>query len=98
MDWSHGMHKHMSATETRVRFGEVLRAVDSGGDYVIVERDGRPIVAIVPIREFDEFWSAKAKDWLEGARRSREMIAKLYAGKPIPDADELINGGRDDID
>jgi prevent-host-death family protein len=92
------MLKRMNATEARVHFGEVLRAVDSRGDRVIVERDGRPVAAIVPIREFDEFWNAKADDWLEAARRSREMVAQAYGAEPIPDADELIDGGRDDID
>jgi prevent-host-death family protein len=92
------MRKTLSATETRVHFGEVLRAVDRGGDHIIVEKDGRRIAAIVPIREFDEFWTAKVDDWLDGARRAREIVARAYAGQPIPDADELIDGGRDDID
>jgi prevent-host-death family protein len=92
------MRKQMSATETRVHFGEVLQTVGSDGDYVIVERDGKPVVAIVPINEFDEFWSAKVDDWMESARQARAMIARAYAGRPIPDADELIDGGRDDID
>ena len=35
------MERNVSATETRVRFGEMVRRVVEGGETLIVERSGR---------------------------------------------------------
>ncbi len=41
----------ISATEAKNRFGEVIRRVYRDGETFIVERDGLPVVMIVPVRE-----------------------------------------------
>lgn len=42
----------ISATEAKNRFGEVIRRVYRDGETFIVERDGLPVVMIVPVREY----------------------------------------------
>jgi len=39
----------ISATEAKNRFGEVIRRVYRDGETFIVERDGLPVVMIVPV-------------------------------------------------
>lgn len=41
----------ISATEAKNRFGEVIRRVYRDGETFIVERDGLPVVMIVPVQD-----------------------------------------------
>ena len=41
--------KVMSATQVRTQFGKVMREVISKGEPVIVERDGKPAVAVISL-------------------------------------------------
>ena len=52
------MERTMTATEARVRFGELLRAVAERGETVIVERHGKPTVAFVPVAEYERLTGA----------------------------------------
>ena len=42
---------HMGVAEVKRRFADVIGQVVHGGRRVIVERRGRPVVAIVPLEE-----------------------------------------------
>ena len=46
------MTKTISAYKARVNFGELLNEVYYRGDEFIVERMGKPLVKIVPIKSF----------------------------------------------
>ncbi len=43
--------KHMGVAEVKRRFADVVGEVMHGGRRIIVERRGRPVVAIVPVDE-----------------------------------------------
>jgi prevent-host-death family protein len=43
--------KHMGVAEVKRNFADVVGEVVHGGKRVIVERRGRPVVAIVPLEE-----------------------------------------------
>jgi prevent-host-death family protein len=45
---------HMGVAEVKRRFADVVGQVVHGGRRVIVERRGRPVVAIVPLGEMEE--------------------------------------------
>ena len=91
------MPKTMSATETRVHFGEVLRLVNEDCDHVVVEKDGKPAAIILSLRRYNQLTgSSDFDDVLERIRAGHRIIEEAYAGEPIPDSWELINGGRDD--
>jgi PHD/YefM family antitoxin component YafN of YafNO toxin-antitoxin module len=73
--------------------------VNANGDYVVVEKDGKPAAVILSPSRFEELNRRyNIEEILERARLSRESVARAFAGQPIPDADDLINGGRDDVD
>lgn len=42
---------HMSVADVKRRFADVIGRVVYGGDRVVVERRGRPVVAIVPLSD-----------------------------------------------
>src|SRR5215475_7265968 len=94
------MERVMSATEARVHFGEVLKAV-AEGDSVIVERAGQRLVAVVPLSDYE--WLRARHRWDgfgERMRKYREYIEAEYAAGRMRDFDfeDAIRRGRDERD
>lgn len=46
------MFSKMPATLVKNKFGEVIRNVYTSGDPIVVEKDGIPVVAIIPLSKF----------------------------------------------
>lgn len=44
----------ISATDARIRFGEVIRRAYSGQEHLIVEKDGIPVVVILSVPDYEE--------------------------------------------
>ncbi len=42
----------LSATEARAHFGQVIQNACEDNEHVIVERDGIPVIAMLPISEY----------------------------------------------
>ncbi|HHH41638.1 MAG TPA: type II toxin-antitoxin system Phd/YefM family antitoxin [Chloroflexi bacterium] len=69
------MPRVMSATQVRMHFGDVMRRVAETGEPVIVERAGKPRVAVVPLSDYErlrELETAEVRprnraalDWLD---------------------------------
>ncbi len=55
------MVKRMSAKEARDRFAEMLGQVHYGKDTVIVEKQGKPMVAVIDMDRYEQL----AKTWDE---------------------------------
>ena len=73
--------------------------VNASDDHIAVEKDGKRAAVILSPRRFDELTQPyDAEAILERVREGHRMIAKAFAGRPFPDAYDLINGGRDDVD
>lgn len=47
----------LSATQARIHFGEVFKRACKGGEHVIVERDGIPMVVILSVPEYERLLS-----------------------------------------
>jgi prevent-host-death family protein len=89
------MPRTMSATDARVHFGEVIRIVNTSGDHIVVEKDGRRAAIILSPVQFDELTRHfDAEEFIERARNSRERVASWFKDQPFPDIDELINYGQ----
>jgi prevent-host-death family protein len=50
--------KRMSAKEARDRFAELLGQVHYGKDTVIVEKQGKPMVAVIDVERYERLMSA----------------------------------------
>ena len=44
----------MTATQARMHFGEVMRRVVESGEAIIVERAGKPQIAVVSLVDFEQ--------------------------------------------
>ncbi len=66
----------ISATEARVRFGDLLRRVVEEQTPVVVERGGKPRVVMLSIEEYDRLRAGQAppEDWRSQLTRTRELI------------------------
>ena len=53
--------KVVTALKARKIFGTIMNAVSFGGDQYIVERKGKPMVAIIPIRKYEQMEKAKQR-------------------------------------
>ncbi len=88
------MIKKMSAKEARDRFAEVLGQVHYGKDTVIVEKQGKPMVAVIdvewydrlmkawdePFKVFDRIWAKNTgKDFNKVQKDVVEAIAEVRA-------------------
>jgi prevent-host-death family protein len=52
------MVKRMSAKEARDRFAELLGQVHYGKDTVIVEKQGKPVVAVIDMERYERLMKA----------------------------------------
>ncbi|MFC1960023.1 type II toxin-antitoxin system Phd/YefM family antitoxin [Chloroflexota bacterium] len=43
----------VTATEAKTHFGAIVRCVYKNGEHLIVERDGLPVVIILPVTDYD---------------------------------------------
>lgn len=66
------MERTMTATEARVHFGELLRAVAKRGETVIVEHHGKPTVAFVSVAEYERLTGAPLRTARNPGRRTDE--------------------------
>jgi prevent-host-death family protein len=53
------MIKYVSSREARANFAHLLGEVHYGGQTVIVKRSGRPMVAIIPVEEYERLVSER---------------------------------------
>lgn len=90
------MERTVTATEARVRFGALMRRVVEHGDAVIVERDGKPQIAILPVAEYARLKSGQEgyPNWEDLLDRAHQVIAAERGRRKLPDAAEVIRDTR----
>ena len=90
----------ISATEARIRFGDLLRRVVEEQTPVVVERGGKPRVVVLSIEEYDRLRAGQSlqEDWRSQLTRTRELIrAEIGDTPPLP-VDDLIDEMREERD
>ena len=93
------MEYRVSATEARVRFGEMLRRAGSG-ETLIVVRSGSPQAVILSIAEYQQLKAAEGKrvSWSEQLQAVRSRIVAEVGDRPLPAADTVIRQMREERD
>jgi len=88
------MPKVISATEARIRFGELMRLAVEKGEVVIVARGDKPYVAILPFSEYKRLREReKERGWEESLKRILAVGAAIKAarkGKLLPPPENVI--------
>ncbi len=91
------MERTVSATEARIRFGEIMRMAKSGP--VTVERGGKPEVVVISKREYDQLKAAAPQaDWRKRLDALHERLQGELAGRTLPEPEEIIRQSRETRD
>ncbi len=91
------MNRTVSATDARIRFGEIMRRAKSGP--VIVERDGKPEVVIISKQQYDSLIKKGSKpDWRKKLEETHELIRRELDGRTLPDPAEMLRLAREERD
>lgn len=83
------MVKTMGAREARNNFSQLLGQVHFGGQVVIVERFGRPMVAIIPLDDYQRL-IAERKARFQVLEEIRRRLPDLPVEEVEQDVDEAI--------
>lgn len=94
------MERIVSATEARVRFGEMMRRVVEDAEAIIVERDGKRQVALISIDEYELFKAQKREEpeWRAMLAEVHKLVAQEIGDRELPPADEIIRQMREERD
>lgn len=94
------MERTVSATEARIRFGELMQRVADSGETVIVERDGVPRIAILSIDSYKHLKGEESpwEQWEANLRRLHERIRAELGNAVLPSSVEIIRQMREERD
>jgi prevent-host-death family protein len=91
------MERHMSATEARVHFGEVLRDVTERGATVVVERGGKPEAVVLSLEEYRRLKSGRVEKprWKTLLEEAHQQIQREGNLPLNPTPEDLIRKERE---
>jgi prevent-host-death family protein len=70
----------ISAVKAREKFGQLLDEVYYKGDLVIIERDGRPMAAVIPLSLLDK-WQKQHDQTKKSAETIKGITRKSHKGR-----------------
>ena len=94
----------IAATEAKNRFGEVLRRTQLDARRFIIERDGIPVAAVVPLQDYRRLIEEPEAAITNSATRSdavaafRAFLADVHARMPDVSEEEVAEDVRAAID
>ena len=86
----HTMIEHIGAREARNRFADLLGNVHYGGQVVIVERSGKPMVAVIPVEMYEQV-IAEREVRFQVLDRIRDRLPEVPTDEVAQDVTEAIN-------
>ena len=94
------MEQTISATEARVRFGDVIQRLVSEQQTVIVERSGKPQIVILSIARYERLKAAEQQQvpWPEQVRQIGAQVAAELGDRDLPPAETIIRQMRQERD
>lgn len=88
------MAVRMGAREARSNFSQLLGRVHYGNEEVIVERSGKPMVAVIPIQVYEQLL-AEREARFQVLDRIRNRLPDVSPEEVERDVDEAIASVRD---
>jgi prevent-host-death family protein len=93
------MERVVSATEARIRFGELMRQAVETQEAIIVERGGKPQVVVLSMEEYERLLRGERRhEWRELVQGARAQIQADLGGRSLPGAEEILRQVREDRD
>ncbi len=80
------MVRHLPLTKFRSQLGTVIQRIHRDKEYVVLERDGMPVAAVMDIDEFEDY--LELNDPV--VQREIELSRKDYEAGRVVDARELL--------
>lgn len=87
------MTERVGAREARSRFADLLGSVHYGGQVVIIERSGKPMVAVIPVEMYEQV-VAEREARFQVLDRVRSRAPDLTAEEVAQDVAEAIDAVR----
>jgi len=97
--------KTLSVVEARKGFSEVMARVAYTGQRVVIERKGRPMMALISIEDLRRLEALEQESGFPRARREAALAAaaasraRIHAerdGAPLPDSADLLDQLREE--
>ena len=93
------MERVVSATEARIRFGELMRQAVEGHETIIVERGGKSHVVVLSVEEYERLLKRQQQDeWKTLVDRARVQIEADLGGRTLPPPEEILDQVREGRD
>ena len=94
------MNRTVSATDARIRLGELMRWVVESQQPVVVERGGAPYVVLLSVDEYERLRAGQQEqqDWRSLVRQSRRQIEAERGGRELTSAEEVLRQVRQERD
>lgn len=96
------MERTVSATEARIRFGQLMQQVVESKRPIVVERGGKPHVVVLSVAEYERLRAVDQREnWREKLEQVIEVGARINArrgGHPLTPAEEVIRQIREGRD
>lgn len=92
--------RSVTATEARIRFGELIRRVAEDGESVIVERGGKPQAVVLSVPEYERLLKGQQdqSEWKALVDSARNQIRSELGGRKLMPADKVIAKMREERD
>jgi prevent-host-death family protein len=90
------MVERVGAREARNKFADLLGNVHYGGQVVIVERSGKPMVAVIPVEMYQQV-IAEREIRFQVLDRIRSRVPEVSAEEVTQDVAEAIEAVRSSI-
>ncbi|HEC36458.1 MAG TPA: type II toxin-antitoxin system Phd/YefM family antitoxin [Anaerolineae bacterium] len=93
------MGRVVSATEARIRFGELMRQVVENQEHIIVERGGKSHVVVISIDEYERLLRRQQQeDWKGLVAQARAQIQAELGDRELPPSNEVLRQIREERD
>ncbi len=93
------MGRVVSATEARIRFGELMRQAVNSHEPIIVERGGQSHVVVLSVEEYERLVRGQQReDWRALVRQAWAQIQADLEGRDLPPPEEILAQIREERD
>lgn len=89
-----GMTKRISAMDLRRRLGQIMNQVTLRDDEYVIERDGKPMAALIPLWKLKQLEERKEAFWkkVEELQREGKKVQKKELESAISEAVTAAKG------
>jgi prevent-host-death family protein len=95
------MKRVVTATEARIRFGELIRRVAENRESVIVERGGKPQAVVLSVSEYERLLKGQQQDqneWKALVDSARDQIRAELGDRKLMPPEEVVTKMREERD